>query len=86
LSPGFDLFEFYRFMLAVMVGIYSASRLTLIIWRWELISEGWLSSSLLRRYVIVLLLRMRLRQFTFEFGTIAGLLLVLALLIRAHWA
>ena len=82
---GFDLFEFYRFMLAVLVSIYSLGRLITFIWRWQVAAEGWLGSALLHRYLVVLLLRMRFRRFAYELIVIGGLLLTLVLLIDAHW-
>jgi len=82
---GFDLFEFYRFMLTVMVGIYGTGHLVVFIWRWQVAADGWLGSALLRRYLMVLLLRMRFRRFAYELAVIGGLLLTLGLLIRAHW-
>jgi hypothetical protein len=85
LVQGFDLFEFYRFMLAVLVGIYGTGRLVTFIWQWQAAANGWLGSAVLRRYVVVLLLRMRFRRFAYELATIGGLLLTLGLLIHAHW-
>jgi len=85
LVQGFDLFEFYRFMLAVLVGIYATGHLVTFIWRWQATTDGWLGSALLRRYIVVLLLRMRFRRFAYELFVIGGLLLTLGLLIRAHW-
>jgi len=82
---GFDLFEFYRFMLAVLVGIYGTGHLVAFIWRWQVSADGWLGSAVLRRYLTVLLLRMRFRRFAYELAVTGGLLLTLGLLIRAHW-
>ena len=82
----FDLFEFYRFMLGVLVAVYSTTRLITFIWRWHgATQQGWVGSALLHRYLTVLLLRMCFRRFAYELIVIVGLLLVLALLIRAHW-
>ena len=82
----FDLFEFYRFMLGVFVGVYGTIRLSTFIWRWHgAAQQGWVGSALLHRYLTVLLLRMRFRRFAYELVVIVGLLLILALLIRAHW-
>ena len=83
----FDLFDFYRFMLTVLVGTYSAVRLAAFIWRWQ--SGGVRSavgSTLGYRYLVVLLLRLRFRGFIYEFSVIGGLFVLLVLLIRLHWS
>ena len=82
---NFDLFEFYRFLLAVLVACYTGTRLVLFIWRWQVHADEVLGSALLRRYVIVLFLRFQSRRFVFELSTIAILLGALYLLIRLHW-
>ena len=82
---GFDLFEFYRFLLAVLVGCYCTIRLVVLIWRWESAAGSLLGSAVLRRYVAVLLLRLRFRRFVYELSVIGGLAVVLVLLIRMHW-
>ena len=83
---GFDLFEFYRFLLAVLVCVYSTIRLITFIWRWHYAgADGWIGSALVRRYVIVLLLRLRFQRFVYEFLLIGGLATILFLLLRLHW-
>ncbi len=83
---GFDLFEFYRFLLAVLVCAYGTIRLIVFIWRWQgTMNAGWMGSALLRRYATVLLLRLRFRAFAYELSVIGALTLVLALLLRLHW-
>lgn len=83
---GFDLFEFYRFMLAAMCCIYAVAKLALFIWRWRGISAmGSKRTLLLQRYVLALLLRTSLWRFVPDLLVIAGLLAVLALLLRWHW-
>ncbi len=83
---GFDLFEFYRFFLALLVCIYGTARLIAFIWRSSVVGTGGqLSSALLRRYVIVLLLRLRFRRFLYEFVVIGGLASILILLLWLHW-
>ena len=82
---GFDLFEFYRFLLAVLVCTYGTIKLILFIWYWHRTGgEGWVGPALVRRYVIVLLLRLRFRRFAYEFLVIGGLAGVLVLLLRLH--
>jgi hypothetical protein len=82
----FDLFGFFRFMLAVLVTAYGMIRLIFLIWRWQGISgRVRMGSPVLYRYVIVLLLRARLRRFAYELSVIGGLVVVLVLLIRLHW-
>lgn len=83
---AFDLFDVYRFGLAVLVLAYAAVRTTLFVWNWVYRPESILSSSLVRRYIIVLLLRLRFRRFAYELGSVACLLAVFLYLVRLHWA
>ena len=85
-GPHFDLFEFYRYMLAVLVTVYSVVRLTLFIWRWQgAAGRARGGSEIVYRYLVVLLLRARFRRFAYELAVIGGLLLILAVLIIMHW-
>jgi len=84
--PHFDLFEFYRFMLTVLVTVYGVVRLAVFIWQWQgAAGQARVGSAFLYRYLIVLLLRARLRRFAYEFTTIGGLAAILVLLIHLHW-
>jgi hypothetical protein len=83
---SFDLFHFYRFLLALIASIYSLVQLTIFVWRWQGLAGRTQGASLvLYRYFVVLLLRARFRRFFFELSTIAGLAAVLALLVALHW-
>jgi hypothetical protein len=84
--PSFDLFELYRFLLASLVCVYVTVRLVAFIWQWQGFGRGGqVGSALLRQYLIVLLLRIRLRRFVYELMVIGGLAAVLVLLLRMHW-
>ncbi len=82
----FDLFEFFRFLLALTATTYGVVRLILIIWRWHGVAgtatDG---SAVLYRYFLVLVLRARFRRFILDFFEIAGLGVLLAVLIGRHW-
>ena len=84
----FDLFGFYRFMLAVLAGTYTFIRLvSFVAGVGEAIrsaSRGRAGSTVMYHYLTVLLLRTRLRGFSYELVVIGGLVLILILLIRAH--
>lgn len=82
----FDLFEFYRFMLAVLVTTYSVIKLLTAIWRWRgIYGEAGAGSAVLYRYLLVLLLRARSRRFAYELTIIGGLVAVFVLLVWRHW-
>ncbi len=82
----FDLFEFYRFMLAVLAGTYTTIRLLTFIWGWQGAGgQARVGSAVVYRYLVVLLLRTRIRRFVYEIMVIGGLLAVLVLLLRLHW-
>ncbi len=81
----FDLFHFYRFLLACVVGIYCLVNTSLFVWRWAGYgTDGSSGITLLRRYVVVLLLRTPLSRFLYEFLVIGGLTAILALLLHLH--
>lgn len=82
----FDLFEFYRFMLAILVTTYSVVKLLTVIWRWRgIYAEAGVGSAILYRYLLVLLLRARFRRFAYELTVIGGLFTVFVLLVWRHW-
>ena len=80
-----DLFDLYRFILAVLVCSYGVVRLIAFVWRWqgELSQAGGPTSRFLR-YAGLLLLRLRVRRFAYDLSVVAGLFVVLVLLIRLH--
>jgi hypothetical protein len=84
--PEFDLFAFYRFILTVFVASYAIMRLACLTRRWQSLgADDPRGAGLLRRYLTVQLLRTRLRRFMPDIAAIGVLLIVLLLLIGAHW-
>ena len=81
----FDLFHFYRFLLAVLVASYALVRLVLFLARWrDLGADDPRGLGLLKRYVLLQLIRVRLWRFAGE-GLVIGLLLALLItLITLH--
>ena len=83
---GFDPFEFYRFFLSVLVCCYTVARLTTFIWRIQGFTIPTIrGTSLVRRYLLVHLLRIRWRRFIPDLVTIAALGAVLGLLVSLHF-
>jgi hypothetical protein len=85
--PDIDFFEFYRYMLAWIVGIYA----TIVTFQSLYGYYIWLAGSdrymsLLRRYVIVQGLRLRFKTFWGDVVICLLLCVVFALLFRAHMA
>lgn len=79
-----EIFATFRWLLAIACTIY-----TLIV-TWQTL-RSWLEyfasgrqTRILGRYTVTLLLRVRLRQFTWELAQIAGLTAVLIVLVYAH--
>ena len=79
-----DLFEMFRWLLAVVCSVYTV----VVTWR---SLAGWLDyfqtsreTAVLGRYTLVLLLRMRFRRFAGELVQIVALTVVLVLLLYAH--
>ena len=85
--PGrFDLFDFFRFMLALVVSIYCLIRF--IMWATlalRAVAGTDRTTGLLRNYLAVQLLRIRIRRFFLDLTQIAALSVLLLLLIRRHW-
>ena len=81
----FDLFHFYRFLLAVLVASYALVRLALFLARWhDLGVDDPRGVGLLKRYGLLQLVRVRLWRFARE-GLVIGLLLALLItLITLH--
>ncbi|MCK4659859.1 MAG: hypothetical protein KAV82_10100 [Phycisphaerae bacterium] len=79
----FDLFSVHRRALMIVVGTYSVIRLIQSIWRWRI---GGLAAgrheTLLRRWVELSLLRVRIRRFVFD---VLQIVLLAAILIYLLW-
>ena len=79
----YDLFQFYRWQLAVILTIYAA----VITGQWLFGWLKWFSSSretaVLGRYATVLLLRIRLRRFAWELVQIVALLVAFGVVV--YW-
>lgn len=84
--PSFDLFEFYRFLLFVLAASYSLVRVVFFIWWWQVSADSVLGGAMVRRYLSVLLLRVRFWRFLYEFVVMAGLASILLVLIQLHWS
>ena len=83
---SFDLFEFFRFLLASSVTVYSLVRLIQFIWHWQGIDgRSAVGSAVLYRYFMLLLIRARFRRFIMDIVEIAALTAILLLLITGHW-
>lgn len=83
---NFDLFHFYRFVVVVVVTVYCLVRIASFVWWWCGFGRGASRvESLVRRYLHVLLLRLRWRRFLYELTVIGGLCVTLVLLLRLHW-
>ena len=84
---GRDVFDFYRFLLTVLVSTYAGVRLVQFFWRWQIVTRSApRAEALARRYLMVQFLRVRTSRFALDLLTIAALLAVLAWLISLHWS
>ena len=81
----FDLFEFYRYLLTLLVSIHCAVRLVSHVYRWQAFDRRHRWAPRLRRYAVVHLLRLRFRRFWVDATQIAILSAILLLLISRHW-
>ncbi|MCP4589768.1 MAG: hypothetical protein GY842_03405 [bacterium] len=79
----FDLFGLYRRVLLIVVGTYSFIRLIHGIWRWRMGTQrSQRKQVLLRRWVELSVLRVRMRRFTFD---ILQIVLLMVLLGAIGW-
>ncbi|HEX2972120.1 MAG TPA: hypothetical protein VHP11_07295 [Tepidisphaeraceae bacterium] len=84
--PDIDLFSFFRYMLAWIVGIYATIVTVQSLWGWWV----WLAGkdrymALLRRYVVVHGLRLRFQAFWGDVLICILLAVAFMLLWRAQW-
>lgn len=84
---GFDVFFLWRWILAISGGIYTLLKTMQSISRWL----DWLEptdrlSRIRRHYVMLHLLRVRLRDFWWELLQIVLLMILLLLFIRWHYS
>ncbi len=82
----FSPFNFFRFMLTIVVTVYCAIRL--LMWLplvMQLTAGNDRGARLLRRYLLVQALRIRFRRFAWEMVQIVLLFAILCLLIARHW-
>jgi len=83
---GSDIFDLYRQLLAIVVSTYIVVRMVNFVLRWQLATEAaprW--EALVRRYLTVQLMRLRVRRFLFELGQVAVLAAVFGYLLLLHW-
>jgi len=79
-----DLFEMYRWLLALVCTVYTVVVTVRSVVNWLAYFRESRRTAVLGRYTLVLLLRMRLRRFAGELLQIAALVVVLVVLIYAH--
>ncbi len=85
--PRRDLFESWRLLLTVVCAVYVTLMTGRSLWRIAAqLSGPGRTTSIVRRYVTIQLLRVRLRRHWAELLQIAALLVILAMLMRAHVA
>lgn len=80
-----DLFELWRLLLGTICTIYATVITVRSLWGWVVyLSVPGRSTTVMRNYVIVQLLRLRPGRFADELLYIAGLSILLLLLLRFH--
>jgi len=80
-----DLFYSWRWLLMVVCTVYAVGRTGQSFWRWyAYLWSGDRSTLLMRQYLFVQLLRLRVHRYTLELAQIAVLLVLLAVISWAH--
>lgn len=81
----FDLFYFWRWLLVLVCTIYWLCCLGQTLWGWyEYLWAGTREAAMMRRYVFVQILRIRVHRFTLELAQIVVLLALFAAVMLAH--
>jgi len=82
---AFDLFFFFRRFLMIACAVYAIVRLSQSMWRWwRYLFAPRRSAALARHYLLLQVLRIRVRRFATELAQIAALAAVLVLVIWLH--
>jgi hypothetical protein len=80
-----DVFYFWRWLLMVVCTIYWIVRLGQSLWGWyEYLWADYRPAALMRKYVAVQALRIRVHRFTLELIQIAALLVLFVAITYAH--
>ena len=83
--PGkVDLFDLYRWLLAIVCAVYTVVCVWQSLWRWLNYFGSSRHTAFLGRYAGVLLLRMRFRRFAWDLCQIAVLLAMLGVVLYRH--
>lgn len=83
--PAFDAFPFFRFLLAVFVAAYTLIATGQFVREWHRDSMASArEEALVRRYLVVHVLRIRIKPFARDLLEIAALLAIFAYLVGRH--
>ncbi len=81
----FDLFYFWRWILVIVCTIYWAVRLGQSLWGWYLyLWADYRPAALMRKYLVIQALRIRVHRFTLELIQIVALLVLFGAVTYAH--
>jgi hypothetical protein len=84
-SAAMFLFDFYRWLLAIVCGVYAAVRVGQTLLRWvDFLAGPQAYKKVLRGYAGAMVLSVRLRRFTPDLLQILALLAALAAVLYAH--
>lgn len=80
--PDVDLFALYRRVLLILVGTYTVIKLLQFIWRWRVDTlAAARPEALLRRWVELSALRVRMRRFTLDVLQLVVLAVILVYIV-----
>jgi hypothetical protein len=85
MRPELDLFYLFRYALVLICTVYAALQIASSLWGWHrYLTPSRRETAVLRQYVILQLLRLRVRRFIPDVIQIVLLLGVLGYLVRLH--
>ena len=81
-----DLFYTFRYILVTVCTIYATLQLASTLWHWHIyLSPSKRETAVLRHYLLLQLMRLRVHRFVFELLGIVILVGVLAYVVRLHY-
>ncbi len=83
--PDIDIFDFWRYLLSIVVTTYVAIYMLRTLWSWLIYFRSSRRTTVMGHYALVLLLRARVRRFGGEMLRIGMLLVLLGAVVGLHW-
>jgi hypothetical protein len=82
---GMEIFDLYRRLLGIVLGVYTLVNFVNFVFKWQAATlQAGRSEAVFRRYLVTALLQVRLRRFWFDFVQIGLLVAILVCVLWFH--